>query len=709
MCNDLLPSVGGYNPALYITPEPHDVASSPDKSPDVPKRPHDVRMLSPERFPIFIHKYARSPDMKRRFDSHMKTHSPDVRRRSIEGISSLPELKEGSPEMSADDLQTPEQSPEHYIMRDIVVRQHLEEEEEDDETSYTSLEESPKSFSSIKISVSQEGSPESKSIMPRGQIVSEGIETDLSSSTTTTATVSEREASPQQDRDLESSCEAETHSAHASKLLSTEGYHSKSSSMDARGGGRGDSSSHELSKLVFSSSSQPINSTTHLKTASDDMTGSSATKKDITEGSGAASKSLTGIDHMRIQTSKELNRSSSPSVAGSEDGEISSHNRDSIEKYVEGRVSGEEFPTESTPGDAVISPTLRIVQKLDDEEEREHGDDQAIGEDTLFDMLNGRNAGGEEKEVLAGKGKVTSTEDSQTSVVPSASGQGEEEDEGTLMESDADEEKDATSPYPAGASELEAVDPVNLIDVEVSCGGRTKQGTVEPSTLLEVDLDTLLAHPQPSEHGNDDGVQTVPGVDGKNEGRIGKDEEKERVVDGHGEGSSEGTAMTVKSHDHSTSHDHRSAAQAERIGGEVKEGETPDKSDHLEDSCEFNVTWNRSEFRNQDLAESKSSYDSVIFDVLLTKGSTSSDHSQEHPGRNPEGDIDNTFPGRTASKSRVVIVETTPPMEGRGPGRGSHDLDDDALIESAGDDEHDDSSQQVSIDSRTSRDHGSGR
>ena len=634
-------------------------------------------MMSPEKSPIVIRKYTRSPDLVRRFDSHLKLRSPDQRMRSLDGISSLPELKEGSAETSADNSQTPERSPERDILRDLVHHEDEEEEEEEDDDVATLLEGSPRSFSSVKISLSQEGSPDSKTTS-QGLIVSDGLEMQPSSTTTF-----KKEISPQGDWSLESSYETsskfpeEPLDVQYSECLAAEGSHSKSASNDARG--KDDSNSPNPSSSPRLSAS----TTNHFKAASDDITVFSSIMKPVAVGSMAGSRSMTGIDHVGTRTSEGLCllKDSSLPVAERSNGQLS---RGNAEDLTEGGQSI-EFSSDSFLEDTTISPTLRIMQKSKEVD----GEQGSVDEEALFDMLRRREA----EEPLAGEeGRISGTGAFAIPTEPVLEEKAGEavkkplvvECERTL---DSVEEKSVISSSKLRAVEAEPVlDSTLSVNVsepwDTSSKGRAEQGAAEVTSLQPL-----------KEHRDDDCIQTGGDVkEGHYEERTSEEREEERVVEEH----------ITEGKDTSSIDDDRSSDETLAEGTYIDEDkDRKEQQDGLDTqvdrlgvilpgyqrtTCDLPVTADEKADQFQESHGRDSSYDTVMPD-MLSKDSSGADQTLDHSNRNDPSVHGITQNG--VAYTSHTIDKTRPAMEGQlsGLGRGSHDLGDGTLLHGDGDNE----------------------
>ena len=337
--------------------------------------------------------------------------SPDLRLRStLDSVPSLPQLKEGSPETSADDLQTPKQSPEREFLRDseqnedeVASDKEEEEEEEEEEVEEgeeemeeevaANLDGSLQSLSSVKIALSHEGSPERK-MMPQEQVSPK----DDDRGELDSASLSHQDQELELSYDRASKMSEDTLSAPSTEFLAV---HSKSPS-DA--GGANNLSSRDLSRAFSSSSPLSIaHMATHSKAASDDVTVLSSTRSLIIATSKAGSRSLTGINSIGVRPGEAFEALKQSSLhehkAAESEGnaEMLPQERDkdldhgSVTKELDlGETAMEQDSDLKDLDETVISPTLRIKkeeQEVDKEEENSGAKVQSMGEDALFEML----------------------------------------------------------------------------------------------------------------------------------------------------------------------------------------------------------------------------------------------------------------------------------------------------------------------------------
>ena len=390
---------GVSSPVRILTPEPLDNSTSPEKSPDFYRRPRDTRMLSPEKSPIVIRKYTRSPDVMRRYDS---LRSPDLRMRSLDGISSLPQLKEGSLESSLEDLEiTPKPSPEREIVDTPAGgggggggRR----------SGRSSSRDSPQREITIKLStpprtspsrhLPKESSPETKGRLVAGTGGSRVGQGGLEKESFPPSLLSD---------DVESSFEIvsklseDTVSVHSEDFV--EELHSKTASDDIS------TSSLTVSTAAATRGGVAIEGGVHLKAASDDITVASKVSK-LRIRSKTESQSMTGMDKVGVTSPRHLQLApgSGGGGGGGEGGSRDDINRDHPisealppetitapdDKVVEvgetGGGSEDPVPDHST----IISPTLKMADRT----ERMKGsgqNEQSLDEDDLFEMLGGTN------------------------------------------------------------------------------------------------------------------------------------------------------------------------------------------------------------------------------------------------------------------------------------------------------------------------------
>jgi hypothetical protein len=359
-----------------LTPDPLDTTISPDKSPDSHKRPRDVRMLSPERSPIFIHRYSRSPDMLRRYDSPMKLRSPDLRMRSLEGIGSLPQLKEGSVESVEGDFETPKPSPER------------EEASSERVSSSNSLEDSPPQDGGLRLLP-----PPKKSSPPRLPFARE-----VSPLRTSQAAAGGSESGP------------EVESTHTSDVESSfEIISGKLSEEDTISVRSTDDDSHSKTLSEDSASLGPPAPSglvrAHLKAASDDITtpASAVSKPRI---GWTESQSLTTLDRVGFG-SKRGKRPNLATVHRDSKGSREIEDRRASEPLdVGSRGRGDSGSPGKPDLESIISPTLKKAEKR--ENKPMAAKEQSLDEDDLFEMLEGHDA---ENPPLGG-GKKPTAEDS---------------------------------------------------------------------------------------------------------------------------------------------------------------------------------------------------------------------------------------------------------------------------------------------------------
>jgi len=384
----------------------------------------NIRRLSPEKSPIMIRKYTKSPDIIRRPGMH---RSPDPRiRGALDSIPSLPQLKERSPESSAEDLQTPKQSPERDSEQ---MEDSFEEEVKMLEVGGPS-DESSCSPTSLK-SLSQEESPGSQKLPKHDRDQSDELKEAPSLH-------QELEAS----YDRTSKFSEDTLSNHSNELPPP---HSKSpSDSDVGGGGGGGTASisHSTRDLALSSStSLSVTSlATHSKAASDDATAMRSSIRSVSASSKTSSKSLNEINTLevrsgdvsealkistlvenRVESKQRLDADTpQPSKAKLElSSSILVANGDGKDRSMEDLESTivPSASQQASLDDTVISPTLRLKpeepQAGKDQEEMNVGAEiPPMGEDALFDMLG---EGGEERK------RVSSAEEG-----VSSSGEGNE-------------------------------------------------------------------------------------------------------------------------------------------------------------------------------------------------------------------------------------------------------------------------------------------
>ena len=392
------------SPVRVLTPEPLDSSISPEKSPDFHKKPRDTRMLSPEKSPIVIRKYTRSPDVLRRFDTSgpMKLRSPDLRMRPLEGIASLPQLKEGSLESSMEDLEmTPKPSPEREIK---VSTPHSESQL----SGLISLEGSPETRiklltppKSSSRAGSKEGSPEASKLQSTPAAIAARLLARGSGE--------DKEASPpvgsqqQQLSDVESSLEfvsklsEDTISAHSLEdYPESQSAHSKTGSEDINSS----SSSPTRPLPPAPAISSRISRTTamkaaHLKAASDDITAASAVSHRV-RSNLMISQSLTSMDRVGVAPEPRLGGMGHQLKGGREARAVGSEPPVSIGEEAEEQIAITREEGVGEKGSeaiaAVISPTLKMADKVEDSGTEE----PATGEEALFNMLEGR-----DKPVLA--------------------------------------------------------------------------------------------------------------------------------------------------------------------------------------------------------------------------------------------------------------------------------------------------------------------
>ena len=346
-------------------------------------------------------------------------------------MPSLPQLKEGSPESSADDMQTPKQSPE----RDSEQIEKLMEEEAkllgvekrgptiEFSCSPTSLKSlSQEEFSESKLSPGSQKSP--KHDHDQSDYLKE-----------------EEEEAPSPQQELEASYDRtskiseDTLSINSSELPPLP--HSKTpSDADIGGGGNGGiasmtHSTRDLSSRALSSST-PLSvkslAMAHSKAASDDATVMSSSNSikgvSINIGSKMSSKSLNEINTLgvrpggeapetlkistlvenRVKNKERLDadpllpsqaepeQNSSIVEAGDEDNEEEGEDRS---RDLESTIR-ESTSYQASLDDTVISPTLRI--KRDEPQAGKHQEEMnvvvakkpSVGEDALFEMLGER-------------------------------------------------------------------------------------------------------------------------------------------------------------------------------------------------------------------------------------------------------------------------------------------------------------------------------
>ncbi len=425
-------SVGVSSPSRVLTPEPMDSSISPEKSPDNLKRPREMRMLSPEKSPVVIRKYNHSPDI-RRYDS--KLRSPDLRMRPLEGISSLPQLKEGG---SMEDLETtPKPSPEREI------NDHAQQQPGDSggTSGSSSMECSPE----VKISLSTppaanpQQDPRSKESSPErtpSQLTTgtsartEGGEDEDSSgieSSPPPPPVSQQQLLQQQQpaSDIESSFEIlskiseDTISAHSLEVDSL-GSHSKAASEDV-------SSASGFIQTTPTPVAAGNTSTamarvkgggvvgTHSKAASDDISAASAISRHRSGLAKVESRSLSGIDRVGMATGPVKVGVSPISPLGRYHEKAMSSSPLSSSPLSSSPLSSSPLlppqPTDTAdPSDTtdpmateegvvpreggvatIISPTLKMASKSD---QMTRPSEPSVGEEALFEMLG--SGGGEE-------------------------------------------------------------------------------------------------------------------------------------------------------------------------------------------------------------------------------------------------------------------------------------------------------------------------
>ena len=443
--------------------------------------------------------------------------SPDLRLRStLDSVPSLPQLKEGSPETSADDLQTPKQSPEREFLRDSEQNEDEaasdkedEEEEEDVEEGEEEMEEevaanldgSLQSLSSVKIALSHEGSPERK-MMPQEQVSPK----DDDRGELDSASLSHQDQELELSYDRASKMSEDTLSAPSTEFLAV---HSKSPS-DA--GGANNLSSRDLSRAFSSSSPLSIaHMATHSKAASDDVTVLSSTRSLIIATSKAGSRSLTGINSIGVRPGEAFEALKQSSLhehkAAESEGnaEMLPQERDkdlnhgSVTKELDlGETAMEQDSDlkETTLDETVISPTLRIKkeeQEVDKEEENSGAKVQSMGEDALFEMLEEK---GEKAVEIEPEGQESSGSDA--------------------VSSQASGDMVASSTHREGQTEDKEVKAVDILDefdkmldmeetVSVSSAAADEEDLEVPSSPADsepkqvtVSLDTDDTKPHPS-------------------------------------------------------------------------------------------------------------------------------------------------------------------------------------------------------------------
>lgn len=293
--------------------------------------------------------------MLRRYDSPMVLRSPDLRMRSMEGIGSLPQLKEGSLE-SMDDLEvTPKPSPERELRGTSS-----------DGTSGSNPEDSPPQDTGLRLLP-----PPKKSSPPR-RVTREVSPLRNSQAAPTEPAVraeGELEIESSQVSDIESSFEIisklseDTISAHSLDLNG----HTKTMSEDTNS-----PSSHAVAGVMRA----------HLKAASDDITtAASAVDGSKQQVGWTESQSLTTLDKVGVRA-RRMRRPNLASVHRNSKGSRGGYGQISEPPSTEDQ--GDVGLPERPALESIISPTLKKVERKD---KPKASKEQSLDEDDLFEML----------------------------------------------------------------------------------------------------------------------------------------------------------------------------------------------------------------------------------------------------------------------------------------------------------------------------------
>ena len=410
-----------------ITPELPDYSTSPEKSPDVPIKSRDIRMLTPERPSVVV--CTKSPDMARRFDSPMKLRSPDLRLRM------LPQLKEDSPESFVEELETPKQSPE----RDIEETMDRDEKgESEGEISNVLSEESTPEYKGKSPGLTP---PKEDDLPPPGEgmavIRSDSFEKEQSPQQLSNMELSYKKASklPENTISLENS--TKTHFKELSED-SVSNQFSRASNPPLTGHTKAASDGVTIAKHVSPVSNQSSRASNspligHNKVASDGVTiakhvspvsnqSSKASNSPLIGHNKAASDDVTIAKHVS-PVSNQSSRISNPPLTGhnkaaSDDVTIAKHvspvsrieslsltrmdrvgAREGVHNFAhvaldngvkdkKGKMATTEdhaLPQDTNLEETTISPRLKIVEKSD----KDPSSNQWVGEEALFEMLQG--------------------------------------------------------------------------------------------------------------------------------------------------------------------------------------------------------------------------------------------------------------------------------------------------------------------------------